>query len=116
MAPQLMRLALRNLLSNALKFSPAGSLVVVRLADSEEPLALLIDVIDQGPGIPDGLLPHLFDKRIRHVLNACAPDARPSGGLGLHLVKQAMQHQKGRAELLSTGAQGSVLRLCLVQG
>ena len=58
----LVRLALRNLLSNALRYSGPGTAVVVHLADSDEPLALLIDVADDGPGIPVSSLPSLFER------------------------------------------------------
>ena len=44
----LMRLALRNLLSNALRYGTPGSPVVVRVNDSDEPLALVIEVASQG--------------------------------------------------------------------
>ena len=48
----LMRLALRNLLNNALQHSPADTPVLLHLRDSDEPLALLIDVEDAGSGLP----------------------------------------------------------------
>jgi signal transduction histidine kinase len=107
----LLRLALRNLLANALRYSPAGSAVRLRVWDSDEPLALVLDVIDQGPGIQADLLPRLFERgtRGRHA------SGRASHGLGLYIVRKALELHGGRAELVDTGAQGTTMRLWIAQ-
>jgi PAS domain S-box-containing protein len=107
----LLRLALRNLLANALRHSPAGSPVRLRVWDSDEPLALVLDVIDQGPGIQSDLLPRLFERgtRGRHA------SGRTSHGLGLYIVRKALELHGGRAELVATGAQGTTMRLWIAQ-
>ena len=65
-----MRLALRNLLANALRCSPPGSEVVVRVSDSTRPLALILDVEDHGPGIPADRLPDSPPARRRSCRDA----------------------------------------------
>lgn len=109
MDASLMRLALRNLLWNALKFSPAGSGVQVRIADSDEPLAVLIDVSDSGPGVPEDLRGRLFTRGAR---------GRGGGaghGLGLYIVQQVMTLHRGSVELLRNGPAGATFRLTIVQ-
>jgi PAS domain S-box-containing protein len=107
----LMRLALRNLLANALRYSPPGSPVMIRLTDSDEPLALIIDVIDEGGGIDEALAPQVFERGTRG-----AHLAGPSGhGVGLYIVRRVMELHAGQADLLTTSAQGTTMRLILVQ-
>jgi PAS domain S-box-containing protein len=108
----LLRLALRNLLANALRYSPPGSKVTLRVADSDQPLALVLDVIDQGSGIQPELLPRLFERgtRGRH------PSGRASHGLGLYIVRRVLELQGGRAELVATGEAGTTMRLWIAQG
>ena len=108
----LLRLALRNLLANALRYSPPGSTVTLRVADSDQPLALVLDVIDQGGGIEPELLPRLFERgtRGRH------PSGRASHGLGLYIVRRVLELQGGRAELVATGDRGTTMRLWIAQG
>ena len=105
----LMRLAMRNLLSNALKFSPAASVVRVRIADSDEPLALLIEVGDSGDGIAADLLPRLFTRGGRGT------GRRAGRGLGLYIVQQVMSLHGGRVEVLQTGPGGTTFRLTVAQ-
>jgi signal transduction histidine kinase len=106
----LMRLALRNVISNALKFSPPGSSVEVHVADTEEPPALLIDVIDLGEGVQPDLLDQLFMRGAR------GSHGRQHGlGLGLYIVDRVMTLHQGTIELLRTGAQGTTIRLALPQ-
>ncbi len=105
----LMRLALRNLMSNALKFSPPGTPVQVRLADSDTPLALVIEVSDAGAGIPPDILPHMFTRGAR------GDRAGAGHGLGLYIVRQVMALHGGTVELARTGQGGTTLRLWLNQ-
>ncbi|WP_128001532.1 sensor histidine kinase [Piscinibacter defluvii] len=109
----LMRLALRNLLSNALKFSPPGSPVRLRIADSDEPLALVLEVSDAGPGVEPGLVPRLF-QRGRRSRASGAPQGQGLG-LGLFIVRRVMELHGGHAELLRTGPAGTTFRLLVVQ-
>lgn len=104
----LVRLALRNLLVNALRHGPAGEPVTVRLADSDEPLALIIDVIDQGPGIEAGLVPRLFERGVRG-------SGSGGHGLGLFLVRRVMEQHGGRVVLLQNTPGQVVFRLVLEQ-
>jgi signal transduction histidine kinase len=103
----LMRLALRNLLSNALKHGPAGTPVRVRLSDSDHPLALVIEVSDAGMGIAPDVVPRLFDRGAR--------GARGGHGLGLYIVRRVMELHEGRVELASNEPGRVTMRLVVVQ-
>jgi PAS domain S-box-containing protein len=107
----LMRLALRNLLSNALKYSPPGSEVVVRIADSDEPLALVIDVVDAGGVISENVLPNLFRRGARGTHSGT-----PAGhGLGLYIVRRVMELHDGRVEVVRNETDGVTFRLWIDQ-
>ncbi len=104
----LMRLALRNLLANALRHAPAGTPVTIRVADSDEPLALLIDVADTGPGVPASIRQRLFERGVRGATSR-------GQGLGLHIAQRALQLHGGTAELLHSRPGDTVFRLVLAQ-
>ena len=80
-----------NLISNAVKFSPAGEEVVVRIEPRDG--TIRITVRDHGPGIPDHFKPRIFEK----FAQADATDARQKGGtgLGLSIVKQIVTRLDG---------------------
>lgn len=105
----LMRLALRNLLSNALAFSSSDKPVVLTLSDSDAPLALVFDVRDQGPGMDASLVPVLFEKGVRST----NPHNATGHGLGLHIVKRVMELHGGTAEMLHNSSRGVTMRLVL---
>lgn len=107
----LMRLALRNLLSNALKFSPAGAGVTVRVTDTDSPPVLQITVSDRGTGIASALRPRLFTRGAR------GDDAAAAGGLGLglYIVERVMSLHGGSVEVVSTGPSGTAIRLSIPQ-
>lgn len=83
--------ALKNLISNAIKFSPRGSAVEVMASRSASDM--IIEVIDHGPGIAPQDIPLLFTKFFR---GATARQLGVSGsGLGLVLAKQAVELHHG---------------------
>lgn len=105
----LMRLALRNVLSNALAYSPAESPVILRVTDSDEPLALVFEVLDTGPGVRDELLPRLFERGVRGNQDV------PGHGIGLYVVRRVMELHGGTVDLRPNEPTGTVFRLWLPQ-
>jgi two-component system sensor histidine kinase MprB len=84
--------AVLNLLDNAVKFSPPDGVVGVVLRPLGDGTAV-IEVTDQGPGIAEDDLPHVFERFYR------SEEARtlPGSGLGLSIVLQAAQRHGGMA-------------------
>ncbi len=104
----LMRLALRNLLVNALRHAPASTPVLLRLIDSDEPLALVFEVQDAGSGVAAELRSRLFERGAR--------GSNSKGqGLGLYIARRALQLHGGSAELVASSPGHTVFRLVLVQ-
>ena len=112
MDPGLLRLALRNLVSNALAYSAPDSRVVVRILDSDAPLALVFEVDSAGPAIAQDLVPRLFQRGVRGRTH---PD-RPGGGLGLHIVRRVMELHGGTVALVHNSANEVRFRLLIPQG
>ncbi|MBF5002622.1 PAS domain-containing protein [Diaphorobacter sp. NR2-3-3-1] len=110
--PALMRLTIRNLLNNALSYAPEGSQVTLRISESDDPLALIIEVLDNGPGISDELRPRLFEKGSRGSENR----NRAGAGLGLFIVRSVVQLHQGTVEALPNEPQGTIMRLVIPQG
>jgi signal transduction histidine kinase/ActR/RegA family two-component response regulator len=69
-----------NLLSNAIKFTPAGGTIELRLERAASHVQIV--VTDDGPGIPESVLPHVFER----FRQADASASRAHGGLGLGLA------------------------------
>lgn len=93
-----------NLFGNAIRYTPDGGRIEVRAQRQDE--ALLLQVSDNGIGIPPALMPHLFDL---YTQAEHSTDARNSGlGLGLALVKSLVEAHGGSVSASSGGAgQGS---------
>ena len=110
--PVLMRLALCNLLTNGLTYSPATSKVTLKLFDVDKPLAIVFEVSDEGTGIPDSLLPSIFDKGTR------GSNARSiaGSGMGLYIVRRVVDLHHGHVELLPNSPGGSIARITIPQG
>jgi signal transduction histidine kinase len=99
-----------NLLSNALKFTPAGGQVSVRLREGEHRLHL--EVADTGIGIP----PHLQERIFERFFQADSSQRRAHGGagLGLALVKELVESYGGSVSAVSPGKdQGSTFTVVL---
>lgn len=108
----LMRLALRNLLDNALSYSRPDAAVLLRISDSDHPLALVIEVIDEGPGIEPSLQDRLFQRGQRGAKG----EGRPGSGLGLYIVRRVAELHGGHVEALPRVEGGTLMRLWLRQG
>ncbi len=95
-----------NLLSNALKFTPKGGSIAVRLLQPE-PRLLRLEVADTGTGIPPQDLPHLFERFYQSSQNT----APQGSGIGLCLVKQYAEMHEGTVSVESEPGRGSTFRI-----
>jgi signal transduction histidine kinase len=87
-----MQQALANLVDNAVKYSPAGTMVAIRAEPREDGVAIYVE--DQGPGIPPEDMPRIWERLFRGDRSR----SERGLGLGLSLVKAIMQAHRGRAE------------------
>jgi signal transduction histidine kinase len=105
---KLLRRMVRNLLENAVRYG-ASSAVEVRLAAAGD-TALVLDVCDGGPGIPEAERERIFEPFYRV---AGASEAAGGVGLGLALVRQIARHHGGEAQCLPNEAGGCCFRVTL---
>jgi len=99
-APQLLERLVDNLVGNALKYSPEGETVELRLRQYGDQVE--IEVADHGPGIPADALAHLFERFYR------IPGETASGsGLGLAVVKEVADWHGASVEVDSSVGAGS---------
>ncbi|MYN20561.1 HAMP domain-containing protein [Rugamonas sp. FT107W] len=101
-----------NLLENAVKFTPAGGAVAVRVWRDGEQACLCVS--DSGPGIGVDELPHLFERFYR---GASARSGAAAGvGLGLALTQTIVQGHGGRIEAANLPAGGAAFTVHLPSG
>jgi heavy metal sensor kinase len=96
-----------NLLDNAIKYTPNGGRIKLEIAQEEGNAVL--DVADDGIGIPPEALPHVF-KRFFRVDGSRSRD-QGGAGLGLSIVKSICDAHGARVEVSSTPGQGSRFRI-----
>jgi len=103
--PYLLQQAVSNLLINALKYSPNGGRVTLTVNGNAE--ELLIAISDQGIGIPEAELPHIFDSfyRAKNVGNISGT------GLGLAIAHAAVEQHNGTIEVHSTEGEGTTFMI-----
>jgi signal transduction histidine kinase len=100
--------AMTNLLDNAIKFSPAGSVVTLSLRRAGE--HWIASVADQGPGIPAQRLAQIF---LPYHRGQPADPRAPGVGLGLAIVKAVAESHGGAVEAVSVPNQGATFSLRL---
>jgi signal transduction histidine kinase len=102
-----LRQAVINLVDNAIKFTPPGGRIHMRVtaATSES----ILEVVDSGPGVPPEARAHIFDRFYRVDDGGLTRGT----GLGLSIAKGAVESNGGRLTLESTGATGSTFRITL---
>jgi len=100
---------LGNLLSNALKFSPDGGTVTVRLTVNGD--AVRVDVEDEGIGIPIEELDHLSNRFLRS--SRAIEAAIPGTGLGLAIVSSIIDRHGGSLEITAPPSGGTLVSIAL---
>jgi len=97
----------RNLLSNALKFTPGGG--HVRVSTGRAPGQAYLEVRDDGPGIEPSDLPYVFDRfwRGRNVADVSG------SGIGLTVARELARAHGGEISVTSEPGRGAVFRLVL---
>lgn len=91
-----LREALNNLLDNAVKYTPSGGQITVRIEPQDNLLKISIE--DTGYGIPEADREHLFE---RHYRGVQAVGDIPGTGLGLAIAKQSIEQMQGDIEVIS---------------
>lgn len=105
----LLRQALVNVLHNAIKYTPRGGAIAMRLRSNDA--SVVIEVQDSGPGIPPEQLTKIFDRFYR-VDEGRSPG--PGGaGLGLSIARWSVEAHGGTITAHSTGEQGCTFRIGL---
>ena len=102
-APARLERAVSNLIDNAVEWSPPGGVVEIDVVDGE------VSVRDQGPGIDEADLPHVFERFYRSP----AARSRPGTGLGLAIVRAVAESHGGSATAEAAPGGGALLRLRL---
>jgi len=98
-----------NLLDNAIKYTPDGGRI--RLKIGREEGSAVLDVVDDGIGIPPEALPHVFKRFFRVDGSRSRENGAGGAGLGLAIVKSICDAHGARLEVSSTPGQGSRFRV-----
>ena len=86
------RILIRNLVDNAVRYTPSGGRVQVRCTETSD--GALLEVRDTGPGIPAADRERVFDRFYRH-----APGRESGSGLGLAIVKAIAERHRAQVDL-----------------
>lgn len=100
---------LNNVIVNAIKFSPEGETIRVRVAEAEK--GVTISVQDHGLGIPESAMAHLFDPFTTSKRAGTAGEQ--AFGLGLYISKQIVEAHGGKIWLESEEGQGTTFYIFL---
>lgn len=105
---------LTNLLDNALRHTPSGSQIVIRASQQQVKgqCSVLIEVSDQGYGIPAEDLPYIFE-RFYKADKARTRGASGGTGLGLSIVKNIIEAHQGTVQVKSQPGQGTTFSIML---
>ena len=105
------RQLLLNLLTNAVKYTPAGGRVSLQLGPSDG--RVILTIADTGIGIAPGDLPHIFDRFWRADSARTRTGERPGAGLGLAICKWIAEAHGGTIEVQSRPGRGTTFTVTL---
>jgi signal transduction histidine kinase len=107
--PEKIKQVFSNLISNAIKYSPDGTKIFIRLhRNSDHPM---IEIKDRGMGIPEDQLPHIFEKFYR--VRRKETEGISGTGLGLTVVKEIIDAHQGKIVVESKEGEGSKFTIIL---
>lgn len=106
--PERLRDVFRNLIENAIKYSPEGGAIVIRASSDEA--TTTIEIEDRGIGISAEDLPYIYDRFFR--ADHAGTDV-PGTGLGLYIVSAIVRAHGGSIDVRSTAGKGTVFVLQL---
>lgn len=109
--PDLLVTATRNLIDNAVRYSPENTRVGVGLRERDGTAQLM--VTDQGPGIPDAEQDRIFERFYR--VDSARSRQTGGTGLGLSIVKHVMAQHGGEVSVWSQSGRGSTFTLVIPQ-
>lgn len=107
-----LEIAIFNLISNAMKFTPAGGSIWVRLKENEQNIELSVE--DTGCGIPDEVGERLFERFYQSKHNESSLKA--GFGIGLFLAKTFVEAHKGQLEYTTKLEHGTTFCITLLKG
>ncbi len=105
--PNRMGEVLRNLLDNAIKYSPTNSIIKINAYTKND--TTVIEIVDNGIGIPQKDIPHLFEKFYR--ASNVEMNTKQGSGIGLYLVKEYIEKMKGNIYIISNINKGTTFRI-----
>ncbi len=105
----LLQQAFRNLLDNAIKYTPSGGMISIEVALKLR--RILIKFKDTGIGIPINDLPHIFERFYR--VDKARTREIGGFGLGLAITQQIIQAHKGKITVESIPSKGTTFQICL---
>jgi len=112
--PELISVVIRNLVSNALKFTPHGGKVTLRTyygKGKDDENKAFFDVSDTGTGIPAEIVENLLHKSVHFT--TYGTDNEKGSGLGFQLCKEFVTMNSGQIDIESSPGSGSTFKICL---
>ena len=106
--PTLLREMLTNLIDNAIRYCPQDAYVTVRTSTAENPGEVILEVEDNGPGIPEENRETVFDRFVR-----LAEQEEEGCGLGLSIVQETAERHGGNVTLHTAASGGLLVRVAL---
>ena len=104
--------AVGNLIDNAIKFSPKGGEVIIKVRETDD--SILCEVRDSGRGIRKEDIPHVFDPFFRGTQESGSIEKKIGGsGLGLAIVKSVIEAHGGNVWVESEPGEGAVFRFTI---